>query len=104
MATGCTGPSSEQGKTCGRRAIAEDLCATHYQQALRCRARGLPVVLKPINPRGDPRLPLRIRLRRSALAALGPSPGERAREILEEWAAAHPAPPPTVRRAKSRGR
>jgi hypothetical protein len=71
--TTCTGPS------CTRPAVSRGLCGTHFQQ----QNRGQP--LTPIRERGRPRVVLRVRVHRETVKALGPKPGERAREILEDW-------------------
>ena len=70
----CTGPD------CDRPAVASGLCDTHAHQRDRSRP------LTPIRERGRPRVSLRIRVHRETIKALGPCPGERARQILEEWA------------------
>ncbi len=72
----CTGPK------CSRPVVAFGLCGTHYMQRVRGTA------IRPIRERGDPLVPLTIRVPKSvltALAAAGQSPSVVARDVLERW-------------------
>ncbi len=70
-----------EGPACGRGAVAEGLCASHYRQKRRGRT------LTPIRVRGNPLLHVTIHVPDDVLSALGAQPSVKAREVLIAWAA-----------------